>query len=281
MKRLALSSLLIILSACSNVPHRQGVIKLRSDYPLQPHINALVDGQEKTLVLDSGANVPFLRPSVNEPDRSKSTTPKSVVDVFGQTVHSVTIKYLNFKIGSIETNDVKTRISEELKSEGLPLKLIESSQMIFDFPKLEIRLGEQSTFCEPKAKFRSYKGLNYVRIRVGEDKYWLLWDTGASGSVLQQTLAKKYGWKPTLEMDLSINSPHRTEDPSNTGLFKTPIKIAGQNEDLYFITRDMSKTLAVLNDDANGVLGYNFIKRYKWFFDFNKKTYCFAKKDHP
>jgi len=269
--------LTFVFVGCSTVPHHQGVIKILNEDPMKPTINVVVAGQEKTLTLDSGANIPFLRPLTKKSASKSVESNASSIDVFGQTVDKVTVEKVKFNIGPIEIDDVTTRFSEELHSEGLPLKLIESSQMIFDFAKSEITLGQEANFCEPKAQFRSSKGLNFVRIRIGEVKHWMLWDTGASTSILQESLVKIHGLSPSKEMSLTITSPHNKAVSTPTRLFETQITIAGQKEDFYFITRDLGKTMALVNKDAEGILGYNFIKKYKWFFDFNNKTYCMVK----
>jgi hypothetical protein len=277
MKYLLLLCLAPPFVACSTFPQREGVIKLQHGSSATPLINVQVDGQDRIVTLDSGTNILFLKPLSTALNLDSKTSEINSADVFGPKVKSFSVAKVDFKVGPLELRNIRTHFSSGLNFEAIPLSLIKSAQMIFDFPKSEIKMGEAAIFCEPKSQFQNVKGFTYVRISIGEEKHWLLWDTGATTSVLQESLEKKYGWTPSKEMAVNINSPAQKEPLSPTKFFVASIQIAGHDEDLYFITRDLTKVLAAINKNSDGILGYNFIRKYKWYFDFDKGKYCFAK----
>lgn len=260
------------IMACSSLPSREGTIKINpSAEKSRVDVAATVNGQPIIFVLDTGAQ------------ENVVNTDKGLVDLIarGTTVSRNNFvgeaKVISFdaktKMEGLEEQNLNFHYSPGNKYNLLSTRSYLSKRILFNFKENLIRIGGSEQPCSPAQKFRILrKSIFMVRLLLGEQKAWFLWDTGASNSYVDLKWAKENTVLKNLPQDYTVNTGNEmSKKVSSYAELKTNL----DGVDIFgiFPAIDLSG-LDQLSSDIKGIVGLNLIIQKNWFFDLNSKKFC-------
>ena len=206
--------------------------------------------------------------------KKEITSPSDGVEFSGPTKNNGHL-IANFDIGNLETQKHDATLSYSFRRNVLPLKSILSSKMIFDFKSGKITLGERASFCKPTRKLRYNSRGFRVAGSISGTRVWLYWDTGSTGSILDENWVKKVKLKTYIGPNVQLVSGSQKQKAQISSYFIAENFFRSSSDKIYFVVAPINKITSGLTNTF-GILGYNFIKKYKWYFDLEVKKYCFV-----
>lgn len=262
---------LFLVGCASGIPQRRGVIPLDMSDPARPWVQASVQGVQRKMLLDSGAHSSVL---IEAPSGSGSLQPAGErFNIHGSSRPLGEID-LELQLGDMDKRMARFTIEERIKYEILGLPEFISQRMTFNFEKKQIELGPQQNHCTPQYGFELRRRYIMIPIKRKTGEHLLVWDTGASNSIVDKDWAKRVRLPQNMEKPYrvlnSFGQQGELQNKSYTLEMKfgvSPVKVQAAAGDLKLLQTRLTPKL-------RGILGYDVIKHFNWTFDFERELFC-------
>lgn len=258
--------------ACTSIPHKEGVVDLIVDSK-SPYVDGTIGGEKRRFLFDSGANQAFIKklPAVIKESDLQSgpwqitaqgwSDDKKIFNAF-------------FRLGDLVFPSVRTLYSTNHKFEAIPMTMLFSDHLIVDFKANKIIMGQKADFCQATEKFKMNYDAILMDVKIGDSSTQVVWDTGAQASFFHRPWLDEKNFTSYYRSDIETVLPDARVKQS-AAFYKTTIVIGGQKLPFDFLGMKLDDSFLGLGSDLKGILGFDFIKNKRWYFDMNNKLFCF------
>lgn len=133
---------------------------------------------------------------------------------------------------------------------------------------------EENKGIIPLKKYVNATGIPIISLRNNRKEYYFLLDTGASLSLIDSTVINDMIGTTLIEDKETLKISTANGEINVGAPIVIPMRYGGLIFEIEFLQRDFGETFISVENDTNlkisGVIGVDFLSRYKYILDFEK-----------